>query len=62
MILHEPDELPEGRVKPVTYDGTTVAVTHYDGAYHALDNECPHQNGRLGQGSIEDGLLRCLWH
>lgn len=32
MILHEPDELPEGRVKPVTYDGTTVAVTHYDGA------------------------------
>jgi thiamine pyrophosphate-dependent acetolactate synthase large subunit-like protein/nitrite reductase/ring-hydroxylating ferredoxin subunit len=56
------DELPEGRVKPVTCDGTTVAMTHYDGAYYALDNECPHQGGPLGEGSIEDGLLRCPWH
>lgn len=55
-------ELPEGRVKPVTCDETTVAMTHYDGKYHALDNECPHQGGPLGEGSIEDGLLRCPWH
>jgi len=58
----DPGELPEGRVKPVTCDGTTVAMTHYDGSYHALDNECPHQGGPLGEGSIEDGLLRCPWH
>ena len=56
------DELPEGRVKPVTCDGTTVAMTNYDGEYHALDNECPHQGGPLGEGSIEDGFLRCPWH
>ncbi len=56
------DELPEGRVEPVTCDGTTVAMTRYDGEYHALDNECPHQGGPLGEGSIEDGLLRCPWH
>jgi pyruvate oxidase len=58
----DPDELPEGRVKPVTCDGTTVAMTRYDGEFHALDNECPHQGGPLGEGSIEDGLLRCPWH
>jgi len=56
------EELSEGRVKPVTCDGTTVAMTHYDGEYHALDNECPHQGGPLGEGAIEDGLLRCPWH
>jgi len=56
------DGIPEGRVEQVTCDGTTIAVTHYDGEYHALDNECPHQGGPLGEGSIENGLLRCPWH
>jgi pyruvate oxidase len=58
----DPGELPEGRVKPVTCDETTVAITHYEGSYHALNNECPHQGGPLGEGSIENGLLRCPWH
>ena len=31
-------------------------------AYGALDNHCPHQGGPLGEGSIENGLLRCPWH
>ena len=58
----DPDELPEGRVTQATCDGTTVAITHYEGEYHAMANECPHQGGPLGEGSIEDGLLRCPWH
>jgi len=58
----DPGELPAGRVKPVSCGGTTVAMTRYGGDYHALDNECPHQGGPLGEGSIEDGLLRCPWH
>ncbi|MFB6228156.1 MAG: thiamine pyrophosphate-dependent enzyme [Halobacteriales archaeon] len=65
LIWHkavEHDELPEGRVTPVTCGDTTVAVTHYEGEYAALDNACPHQGGPLGEGSIEDGLLRCPWH
>lgn len=56
------DELPEGRVKAVICGETTVAMTHYDGEYAALDNQCPHQGGPLGEGSIESGLLRCPWH
>ena len=58
----DPDELPEGRVKAVTCDGTTVCMTHYEGQYGAIDNACPHQGGPLGEGSIETGLLRCPWH
>lgn len=58
----EPDELPEGRVKSVTIDKDTLCMTHYEGQYGALDNRCPHQGGPLGEGSIENGLLRCPWH
>src|SRR5882724_9612157 len=55
-------ELPEGRVKTVVAGRKSLALTHYDGAYGALDNHCPHQGGPLGEGSIENGLLRCPWH
>jgi len=58
----ERGELAEGRVKPVTCDHQTVCMTHFEGQYGALDNKCPHQGGPLGEGSIENGLLRCPWH
>lgn len=57
-----PDELPEGRVKSVTCAHMTICVTRHQGTYGALDNKCPHQGGPLGEGSIENGLLRCPWH
>jgi thiamine pyrophosphate-dependent acetolactate synthase large subunit-like protein/nitrite reductase/ring-hydroxylating ferredoxin subunit len=61
------DELPEGRVKTVTAGIHSMALTHIDGEYHAMDNRCPHQGGPLGEGSIERGkdgecMLRCPWH
>ena len=58
----ELDELPEGRVKTVAVEHKSLAMTHYNGQYGALDNRCPHQGGPLGEGSIENGLLRCPWH
>jgi len=57
-----PGELPEGRVKQVTCGQRTVCMTHYQGQFAALDNKCPHQGGPLGEGSIENGFLRCPWH
>jgi len=56
------DDLPDGRVKTVTVGRQSLALTHYNGAYGALDNKCPHQGGPLGEGSIEHGWLRCPWH
>ena len=63
----ELDELPEGRVKSAQAGHRTVALTHINGAYAAMENKCPHQGGPLGEGSIEkdeDGQcwLRCPWH
>ena len=57
------DDLPEGRVTTVrrrpqgAWRWSTTT-----GSSRALDNHCPHQGGPLGEGSIENGLLRCPWH
>ena len=56
------DELAEGRVKTVTIGVESICMTHHEGQYGALDNSCPHQGGPLGEGSIENGNLRCPWH
>jgi thiamine pyrophosphate-dependent acetolactate synthase large subunit-like protein/nitrite reductase/ring-hydroxylating ferredoxin subunit len=56
------EELPEGRVTTVAAGHKSVALVHYEGRFAALDNRCPHQGGPLGEGSIENGLLRCPWH
>ena len=60
-VLDE-DDLPDGRVTTVHAGVRELALVHYEGCWAALDNRCPHQGGPLGEGSIENGLLRCPWH
>ena len=52
----------EGRVAGVVVDGRPVALTRCRGTVGALENRCPHQGGPVGEGSIENGWLRCPWH
>jgi thiamine pyrophosphate-dependent acetolactate synthase large subunit-like protein/nitrite reductase/ring-hydroxylating ferredoxin subunit len=61
-VLDNKKSLPEGRVQTVTAGHQGICLTHYKGKFSALDNSCPHQGGPLGEGSIENGLLRCPWH
>jgi len=61
-VLENTNLLPEGRVTTVTAEHTSICLTHHKGKFTALDNKCPHQGGPLGEGSIENGQLRCPWH
>jgi thiamine pyrophosphate-dependent acetolactate synthase large subunit-like protein/nitrite reductase/ring-hydroxylating ferredoxin subunit len=61
-VLEDKTELLEGRVMTVTAGHKGICLTHFEGKYTALDNQCPHQKGPLGEGSIEAGVLRCPWH
>ena len=60
--IRDVDVPGEARVRSVTVDGRSIALTRCGGTLGALDNHCPHQGGPLGEGSIEKGLLRCPWH
>jgi len=60
-------DLPDGRVMSVTARTMALCLVHLDGQWAAMDNQCPHQKGPLGEGSIERGAhgecwLRCPWH
>ncbi len=61
-VLDHKEKLAEGRVMSVLAGKKELCLTHWKGEYNALDNKCPHQGGPLGEGSIENGLLRCPWH
>jgi thiamine pyrophosphate-dependent acetolactate synthase large subunit-like protein/nitrite reductase/ring-hydroxylating ferredoxin subunit len=61
-VLENKQELEENRVMTVWAGHKGICLTHFEGKYSALDNACPHQGGPLGEGSIENGLLRCPWH
>ena len=61
-VLDNKKSLPEGRVQTVAAGHQGICLTHHKGKFSALDNKCPHQGGPLGEGSIENGLLRCPWH
>lgn len=56
------EEIPEGSVKQVSAGNKIVALTRIEGKYAALDNKCPHQGGPLGEGTVEENVLRCPWH
>ncbi|RNL79006.1 thiamine pyrophosphate-binding protein [Nocardioides marmorisolisilvae] len=58
-----PEDVPEDeRVTTSVVDGRSVALTRWAGRLGALENRCPHQGGPVGEGSIENGWLRCPWH
>ena len=61
-VLNNKKDLAENRVMTVDAGYTQVCLTNVKGTINALTNKCPHQGGPLGEGSIENGLLRCPWH
>ena len=61
-VLDDPSILPEGRVMTVSAAHKTFCLAHFKDQFSCLDNKCPHQGGPLGEGSIENGYLRCPWH
>jgi len=61
-VLGSKKDLPENRVTTVTAGHKQIALSHFEGKICALNNSCPHQGGPLGEGSIENGILRCPWH
>ena len=51
--------IPEGGGASFVAKGRMIAVFHYQGTYHAIDDLCPHMGASLAEGFLEDGIVSC---
>lgn len=55
-------EIAENRARTLMINGQNIALFRYEGKMSAINNQCRHQNGPLGEGKIIDGCITCPWH
>jgi NAD(P)H-dependent nitrite reductase small subunit len=58
----EASDLAPGSGMVVEAGNRELALFNVDGAFYCLDNLCPHRDGPLGEGDLEDDLVMCPWH
>jgi len=57
------DEVAEGSGRIIEIgSGRFIALFNLAGTFYALDNECPHEGGPLGEGELDRGCVTCPWH
>jgi nitrite reductase (NADH) small subunit len=55
-------DVPAGTGRVVETGGRTLAVFNVNGAFYAIDNECSHRGGPLGEGDLDGTIVLCPWH
>ena len=55
-------EIKSGSGKVVEVNGNEVAVLNDNGKFFAIENNCAHMQGPLGEGSCENEKVTCPWH
>jgi NAD(P)H-dependent nitrite reductase small subunit len=56
------DMLRPGQGTAVMADGLDLALFNVEGEYFCIDNMCPHREGPLADGDLEDDVVICPWH
>jgi nitrite reductase/ring-hydroxylating ferredoxin subunit len=57
------EEVPPGTATVVEAEGLQLAIVNVGGSFFALDNECTHRGGPLGEGLlVGEWSLQCPWH
>lgn len=55
-------DVPPGQVTAADADGHPVALVNDGGAIYAIDHDCSHAGGPLGEGRTAGCLVACPWH
>ena len=55
-------ELREGTMKKVMVRGQAILIARVKGQYYAVDARCPHLEGDLSKGTLQDTILTCPMH
>ena len=56
------DQLSPGQSRVVEMKGREIALFNVNGAFHAIDNTCPHSRGPLAEGRLAGVRVTCPWH
>jgi nitrite reductase (NADH) small subunit len=56
------EDIPPGTGIVVDAGGKSLAVFNVGGNFYAIDNECAHRGGPLGEGELEGTIVECPWH
>ncbi|MBA2752515.1 MAG: Rieske 2Fe-2S domain-containing protein [Actinobacteria bacterium] len=55
-------DVPPGSATTVEIDQQTLALVNVDGTFCAIQNECPHAGGSLGEGKVDGWSVTCPLH
>ena len=55
-------DIEEGKAQIVELNNRQMALFKLQGAFCAIQNNCPHRGGPLGEGEVENGQVTCPWH
>jgi 3-phenylpropionate/trans-cinnamate dioxygenase ferredoxin subunit len=55
-------DIPQGHVRVVTLKGRRYAVCNAGGRFYAVDDTCTHDDGPLGEGTLEGHAIVCPRH
>jgi nitrite reductase/ring-hydroxylating ferredoxin subunit len=45
-----------------TREGQAIVVFYHRGQLYAVENRCPHVGYPLDSGTLDEGVVTCLWH
>ena len=60
--LGDADSVAEGEAKTFQVDATRVAVARANGQLYAVQDLCSHDDGPLGDGTLEEYAIVCPRH
>jgi 3-phenylpropionate/trans-cinnamate dioxygenase ferredoxin subunit len=55
-------DIPAGQARVVVVHGRRVALCNVDGAFYAVDDTCTHDDGPLGEGTLDGFAIQCPRH
>ncbi len=56
------NEIAEGEVRTYEVEGERIAIARANGQLHAVQNVCSHDDGPLGDGTIDGHCIVCPRH
>ncbi len=55
-------DLSDGEIMLVEVGDERIALSRIDGSFYAIAEVCPHAEGPLSEGTVDDEEVECPWH